>query len=123
MNKAASVWGRHASAAPGGGCKAPAPHRPALVPPYKRDGGPWRGAKRTPGLRELPDPMRVAFPCRAGMGMQEMLYGMGVWTMAPAGWEGRRSTGPKANTAGEQGGGNTQWNQANLEGFAFKYNV
>lgn len=34
------------------------------------------GGKRMPGLRELPGPMRVAFPGRAGMGMREMLYGM-----------------------------------------------
>lgn len=41
----------------------------------------------------------AGFPRSVGMGMREMPGGMGVWITASAGWEGKRSTGPKATAA------------------------
>lgn len=94
----------------GGGeaCEAPALHRPALVPPYKGDGGPWRGGRGCWGEGSCPTRALWAttmalhgagFPHGAGMGMREMLCRMRVWTTASAGQEVKQSTAPKANAA------------------------
>lgn len=117
----------------GEACEAPALHRPALVPPYKGDGGPWRGGEDAgargdalPGLCGAT--MMVfhgaGFPRGAGLGMREMFTGWGSGSQHP---QGRRESGaqePKQTLPGEQTGAK-HWgfalrrrNQTNLEGFA-----
>lgn len=118
----------------GGGeaCEAPSPHRPALVPPYKGDGGPWRG-ERMLERGELPYPtlcrawrwlstgllshVGLGWGCRCGTA-----WGSGP--QLPRGGRGNRAQDPKQTLPGEQAGARPpgfalqQRNQTELEGFA-----
>ena len=98
----------------GGGeaCEVPAPHRPALVPPYKGDGGPWRGGRgcrargaALPGLSGARQWLCTGPVSQAGLrrGCGRCCAGWGVWTAASAGRELKQSRGPKANAARRTG--------------------
>lgn len=98
----------------GGGRRARSPHRTdrPLFPRTKgtaaRGGGEEDAGERgaaLPGLSGAPRWLSTGLVSHAGLGWG---CGMGVWTTASAGREGKRSAGPKANAARGTDGSQTR---------------